>query len=60
MSPVRSVQCTRHLTSHVIGKRPAPITFSREPDIGAIAGICELYFEWGVEEMIIKRFRFVE
>ncbi|EIN05889.1 PIN domain-like protein [Punctularia strigosozonata HHB-11173 SS5] len=30
-----------------------------EPDIGRIAGICELYFEWGVQDIIIKRFRTV-
>jgi hypothetical protein len=26
-----------------------------EPDLGKIAGVCELYFEWGWKAMIVKR-----
>jgi len=32
-------------------------TWKKEPDLGKLANICELYFEWGVKETIIKRFR---
>jgi Holliday junction resolvase YEN1 len=35
------------------------ITWSKEPDLGKLANICELYFEWGVKDIIIKRFRTV-
>jgi hypothetical protein len=41
------------------GTRPKIIGWGLEPNIGKIAGICELYFEWGVKEIIIKRFRTV-
>ncbi|TDL27129.1 hypothetical protein BD410DRAFT_486315 [Rickenella mellea] len=33
--------------------------WDREPDLGRIAEICEWKFEWGVREIIIKRFRTV-
>ncbi|THH31387.1 hypothetical protein EUX98_g2810 [Antrodiella citrinella] len=33
--------------------------WKKECDIGKIAAICELYFEWGVKDTIIKRFRTV-
>ena len=35
------------------------ITWDREPDLGRLANICELYFEWGVKPIILKRFRTV-
>ncbi|KAH9834404.1 uncharacterized protein C8Q71DRAFT_725004 [Rhodofomes roseus] len=35
------------------------IDWEKEPDLGKIAGLCEMYFEWGVKEIIIKRFRTV-
>ena len=35
------------------------IDWEKEPDLGRIAGLCEMYFEWGVKEIIIKRFRTV-
>ncbi|KZT64851.1 PIN domain-like protein [Daedalea quercina L-15889] len=35
------------------------IDWGKEPDLGKIAGLCEMYFEWGVKEIIIKRFRTV-
>ncbi|EED81098.1 predicted protein, partial [Postia placenta Mad-698-R] len=35
------------------------INWEKEPDLGKIAELCELYFEWGVKEIIIKRFRTV-
>ncbi|KAH8084922.1 hypothetical protein BXZ70DRAFT_567030 [Cristinia sonorae] len=31
--------------------------WEKEPDIAKIAGVCELYFEWGVKDIILKRFR---
>lgn len=31
--------------------------WNREPDLGRLAGICELFFEWGVKDIIVKRFR---
>lgn len=34
-------------------------TWERPLDLGRIAHICELYFEWGVRDVIIKRFRTV-
>jgi len=33
------------------------ITWSKELDIAAVASACELFFEWGYEEAIVKRFR---
>jgi hypothetical protein len=41
------------------GTRPKDIKWGGEPSISAIAGVCELYFEWGVRDVIIKRFRTV-
>ncbi|PPR03285.1 hypothetical protein CVT26_008119 [Gymnopilus dilepis] len=35
------------------------LTWSKEPDLAKLAGACELYFEWGYKEAIIKRFRTV-
>lgn len=31
------------------------VRWEREPDLGKIAGLCELYFEWGWKERIVKR-----
>lgn len=36
-----------------------PLAWEKEPDFGKIANVCEIYFEWGFEEAIIKRFRTV-
>ncbi|KAI0946138.1 hypothetical protein AcV7_010189 [Taiwanofungus camphoratus] len=49
------------ITSETKGKtvRDIPIDWEKEPDLGKIAGLCEMYFEWGVKEIIIKRFRTV-
>lgn len=50
---------TRPLTSETHRKsarNKLPLAFAREPDLAGIAGICELYFEWGWREMIIKRY----
>ncbi|KAG0699190.1 hypothetical protein DFH29DRAFT_1081424 [Suillus ampliporus] len=46
---------TNPITSETEGKPTREI--KKEPDIGKIAGLCELYFEWGVKDVIIKRFR---
>lgn len=40
------------------GKNPE-ITWSKEPKIASLAAACELYFEWGYREAIVKRFRTV-
>ena len=34
-------------------------TWVREPDLGKIAHLCEVHFEWGMKEAIVKRFRTV-
>lgn len=34
----------------------AKITWPHDPGVGAIAKVCEDYFEWGYKEMILKRF----
>ena len=34
-----------------------PPRWDREPDIGKLAHLCELHFEWGLKDVIIKRFR---
>ena len=50
---------TNPITSETEGKSTCEVTWEREPDIGKIAGLCELYFEWGVKDIIVKRFRTV-
>ncbi|KAF8257358.1 PIN domain-like protein, partial [Lactarius quietus] len=34
-----------------------PPQWEREPDIGKLAHLCKLYFEWGLKDIIIKHFR---
>jgi Holliday junction resolvase YEN1 len=34
-----------------------PPKWEREPDLGKLAHLCELYFEWGLKDIIITRFR---
>ncbi|KAH9893947.1 hypothetical protein C8Q73DRAFT_693886 [Cubamyces lactineus] len=41
------------------GHKNAVVNWDKEPDLGKIAGLCEMYFEWGIKEIIIKRFRTV-
>ena len=36
-----------------------PPEWKREPDLGKLAHVCELHFEWGLKDIIIKRFRTV-
>ena len=36
-----------------------PVLWLNDPDPAQIAALCELYFEWGVKDVIIKRFRTV-
>jgi len=50
---------TNPITSETEDKPTREVTWEHEPDIGKIAGLCELYFEWGVKDVIIKRFRTV-
>ncbi len=47
------------ITSESMGRESnnTKITWEREPDLAKLAGVCELYFEWGYKEAIIKRFR---
>ena len=48
------------ITSETEGKtHKIKATWERPLDLGRIAHICELYFEWGVRHAIIKRFRTV-
>ncbi|KAG6837786.1 hypothetical protein H0H93_001713 [Arthromyces matolae] len=52
---------TNPITSESMG-RPhdaLKLTWLKEPDLGKLAATCELYFEWGYKEAIIKRFRTV-
>ncbi|KAI9512138.1 hypothetical protein F5148DRAFT_1280054 [Russula earlei] len=37
----------------------APPKWEREPDLAKIAHLCELHFEWGLKDIIMKRFRTV-
>lgn len=36
-----------------------PPEWKREPDLAKLAHVCELHFEWGLKDIIIKRFRTV-
>ena len=36
-----------------------PPRWECEPDLGKLAHLCELHFEWGLKDVIIKRFRTV-
>lgn len=48
------------VTSETEGKvHRIKATWERPLDLGRIAHICELYFEWGVRHVVIKRFRTV-
>ena len=49
------------LTSESMGRESNNLkhTWSKEPDVAKLASVCELYFEWGYKEVIIKRFRTV-
>ncbi|KAF9228062.1 hypothetical protein BS17DRAFT_772950 [Gyrodon lividus] len=39
--------------------RPRPVVWRNDPDPMRIAALCELYFEWGVKDVIVRRFRTV-
>lgn len=49
---------THPITSESEGRK-VDIKWDKDPDLGKIAGLCELYFEWGVKDVIVKRFRTV-
>jgi hypothetical protein len=54
------ISYTNPITSETEGKtHKIKATWERPLDLGRIAYICELYFEWGVRHAIIKRFRTV-
>ncbi|KAH8115140.1 hypothetical protein DFH11DRAFT_1703479, partial [Phellopilus nigrolimitatus] len=48
-------------TSERSGRAPSAVDYlwAREPDLGKLAALCERKFEWGVRELIVKRFRTV-
>ncbi|PPQ90277.1 hypothetical protein CVT25_013102 [Psilocybe cyanescens] len=49
------------ITSESMGRASnnLQVTWSKEPDLAKLAATCEMYFEWGYKEAIIKRFRTV-
>lgn len=49
------------ITSETMGKADYydQLSWGKEPDLGKLAANCELSFEWGYKEAIIKRFRTV-
>ncbi|KAF9526067.1 hypothetical protein CPB83DRAFT_506722 [Crepidotus variabilis] len=49
------------ITSQTMGRESnnVKITWGKEPDVAKLAGVCEMYFEWGYKEAIMKRFRTV-
>ncbi|OJT12336.1 Flap endonuclease GEN -like protein [Trametes pubescens] len=50
---------TTPVTSEAKGRayKNAVLNWDKEPDLGKIAALCEMYFEWGLKDIIIKRFR---
>ncbi|TFY70815.1 hypothetical protein EVG20_g2183 [Dentipellis fragilis] len=40
-------------------RKHVPPKWRSEPDLGKIAHLCEIHFEWGIRDIIIKRFRTV-
>ncbi|KAF9054284.1 hypothetical protein BJ165DRAFT_1522823 [Panaeolus papilionaceus] len=51
----------RPVTSQSMGRESNNLllTWGKEPDLAKLAGACELFFEWGYKEAILKRFRTV-
>ncbi|PPQ63450.1 hypothetical protein CVT24_004982 [Panaeolus cyanescens] len=49
------------ITSQSMGRESNNLllTWENEPDLAKLAGACELFFEWGYKEAILKRFRTV-
>ncbi|KZO91641.1 hypothetical protein CALVIDRAFT_505443 [Calocera viscosa TUFC12733] len=45
------------ITSFTENRDVSVIQWRKKPNLGKIAGICERHFEWGIKEIIIKRFR---
>lgn len=52
---------TSPITSETEGRASnnLKLTWNKEPDLGKLGALCELYFEWGVKDIIVKRFRTV-
>ncbi|KIL54103.1 hypothetical protein M378DRAFT_56369, partial [Amanita muscaria Koide BX008] len=51
---------TNPVTSESLGRaaeKNLKLTWSKEPDVGKLAALCEFYFEWGYKEAIVRRFR---
>ncbi|KAF8584431.1 hypothetical protein K439DRAFT_1633570 [Ramaria rubella] len=54
------LRCYTHpITSEAeaTGARGLDVLWQKRADVAKIAHVCEMYFEWGVEKTIIKRFR---
>ncbi|KAF8583496.1 hypothetical protein K439DRAFT_1239465, partial [Ramaria rubella] len=45
------------ITSGQAGLGRADTLWHKEVDVGKVTRVCEMYFEWGIESTIIKRFR---
>ncbi|KAF8438586.1 hypothetical protein L210DRAFT_3450367 [Boletus edulis BED1] len=50
---------TSENTSQRGERKPTPPVWRNDPDPKRIASLCELYFEWGVKDVIVHRFRTV-
>jgi Holliday junction resolvase YEN1 len=44
-------------TDAIVRRTHTPPRWEHEPDLGKLAHICELRFEWGLKDVLIKRFR---
>jgi Holliday junction resolvase YEN1 len=45
------------ITSGSEGRQLPTGLWKREPDLGKLAAVCELRFEWGTEKIVLQRFR---
>jgi Holliday junction resolvase YEN1 len=57
MDILKSYMCP--VTSESEGRPVRPVEWNNEHSLSEIARCCEIYFEWGIKEMIVKRFRTV-
>ncbi|KAF8422836.1 PIN domain-like protein, partial [Boletus edulis BED1] len=53
------VSYTNPITSENTSRKLSPPVWRNDPDPMRIASLCELYFEWGVKDIIVHRFRTV-
>lgn len=47
------------ITSETEGRKVRPFAWAEEHSLAKVAAMCERYFEWGLMETIVKRFRTV-